>query len=91
MALEGPLKADEVAEAAPRVVARCLMPFRNRPLGWSAQVRVAQALIPMDGTDPDQLIGQLEALLAGAQNDGKRAVFNLSRPGTLPPRPLATS
>ena len=89
--LEGPLKADEVAEAAPRVVARCLMPFRNRPLGWSAQVRVAQALIPMDGTDPDQLIGQLEALLAGAAQDGKRAVFNLSRPGTLPPRPLATS
>ncbi|MDB5858421.1 MAG: diguanylate cyclase domain [Ramlibacter sp.] len=90
--LEGPLKADEVAEAAPRVVARCLMPFRNRPLGWSAQVRVAQALIPMDGTDPDQLIGQLEALLAGASQDGKRAVFNLSRPGTLPPsRPFATT
>ena len=89
--LEGPLKADEVAEAAPRVVARCLMPFRNRPLGWSAQVKVAQALIPMDGTDPDQLIGQLEALLASASQDSKRAVFNLSRPGTLPPRPLATS
>lgn len=90
--LEGPLKADEVAEAAPRVVARCLMPFRNRPLGWSAQVRVAQALIPMDGTDPEVLIGQLEALLAAAGNDSKRAVFNLSRPGTLPPQPrLSTS
>ena len=84
---KGPLKAGEVAEAAPRIVARCLMPFRNRPLGWSAQVRVAQALIPMDGTDPQQLVGQLEALLATtASHDGKRAVFNLSRPPAMAPR-----
>lgn len=90
--LEGPLKADEVAEAAPRIVARCLMPFRNRPLGWSAQVRVAQALIPMDGTDPEQLIAQLEGLLASNPQDSKRAVFNLSRPQAIAPRfPAATS
>lgn len=90
--LEGPLKADEVAEAAPRIVARCLMPFRNRPLGWSAQVRVAQALIPMDGTDPEQLVAQLEGLLASHPHDAKRAVFNLSRPQAIAPRfPAATS
>ncbi|QJW85085.1 diguanylate cyclase [Ramlibacter terrae] len=77
--LEGPLKADEVAEAAPRIVARCLMPFKNRPLEWAARVRVAQALIPMDGDDPAQLIGRLEMLLATAPDDGKRAVFMLSR------------
>jgi GGDEF domain-containing protein len=77
--LEGPLHADEVAEAAPRIVARCLMPFKGHPLEWSAQVRVAQALIPMDGTDPAQLLGQLEMLLAGAPADSRRAVFMLSK------------
>lgn len=77
--LEGPLHADEVAEAGPRIVARCLMPFKGRPLEWSAHVRVAQALIPMDGTDPAQLIGRLEMLLASAPADSRRAVFMLSR------------
>lgn len=81
--LEGPLKAGEVAEAAPRVVARCLMPFRNRPIEWMAQVRVAQALIPMDGTDPEQLMALLEKLLASAPPESKRAVFTPSRPGGL--------
>ena len=86
--LEGPLHADEVAEAGPRIVARCLMPFKGRPLEWSAQVRVAQALIPMDGTDPSQLIGRLEALLASAPADSRRSVFMLgksSAPAALAP------
>ncbi|MDE2607246.1 MAG: diguanylate cyclase [Burkholderiales bacterium] len=86
--LEGPLHADEVAEAGPRIVARCLMPFKGRPLEWSAHVRVAQALIPMDGTDPSQLIGRLEALLAGAPADSRRSVFMLARssvPAALSP------
>jgi len=77
--LEGPLHADEVAEAGPRVVARCLMPFKGRPLEWAAQVRVAQALIPMDGSDPSQLIARLETLLTSAPSDSRRAVFMLSR------------
>lgn len=85
--LEGPLHTDEVAEAGPRIVARCLMPFKNRPLDWAAHVRVAQALIPMDGTDPAQLIGRLEMLLAAAPSDSRRAVFMLSR--TTMPAALA--
>lgn len=83
--LEGPLKADEVAEAGPRIVARCLMPFKNRPLEWTARVRVAQGLIPMDGDDPAQLVGRLEMLLVTAPDDGKRAVFMLSRPPFFTP------
>jgi len=81
--LEGPLHADEVAEAGPRIVARCLMPFKGHPLEWSAHVRVAQALIPMDGTDPAHLIGRLEMLLASAPPDSRRAVFMLSKAGGL--------
>jgi two-component system, sensor histidine kinase LadS len=89
--MEGPLHADEVAEAGPRVVARCLMPFRHRPLEWAAHVRVAQGLIPMDGTDPAQLIGRLELLLASAPADSRRAVFMLSRPPVhSTPAPLAS-
>jgi len=89
--LEGPLKADEVAEAGPRLVARCLMPFKSRPLEWTAQVRVAQGLIPMDGTDPNVLIGQLETLLASAGPDNKRAVLMLSKPAAPATPALATS
>jgi GGDEF domain-containing protein len=85
--MEGPLHADEVVEAGPRIVARCLMPFKGRPLEWSAHVRVALGLIPMDGTDPAQLVAQLEMLLAGAPADSRRAVFMLSR-ATIP-APLA--
>ena len=81
--LEGPLTADEVAAAGPRIVARCLMPFKDKPLEWAAQVRVAQALIPMDGTDPAALMGQLETLLITATGDPKRAVY-LLRPVPVP-------
>lgn len=87
--LEGPLRHDEVAEAAPRVIARCLMPFENRPIGWVPQVRVAQALIPMDGTEPDVLLARLETLLATAPPDGKRTVFMVSPISR--PVPLTTS
>ncbi|MBI5279528.1 MAG: diguanylate cyclase [Burkholderiales bacterium] len=80
--MEGPLATDEVAAAGPRVVARCLMPFANKPLEWVAQVRVAQALVPMDGTDPDMLLGRLQVLLASVPNDSKRAVFSLSKVST---------
>lgn len=88
--MEGPLRANEVAEAGPRVVARCLMPFPSRPMEWVPHVRVAQALIPMDGTDPAQLVGRLEMLLATAPADSRRAVFMLSRPPVLS-RPAALS
>lgn len=87
--MEGPLRANEVAEAGPRVVARCLMPFPSRPMEWAPHVRVAQALIPMDGTDPAQLVGRLELLLATAPSDSRRAVFMLSRPPVTRPAALA--
>jgi GGDEF domain-containing protein len=77
--LEGPLSDDEVAGAGPRVVARCLMPFKNRPREWVAQVRVAQAVVPDDGSDAERLIAQLHALLAAVPADSRRAVFPLAR------------
>lgn len=86
MLLEGPLTAGEVAEAGPRVVARCLMPYSNKPIDWVAQARVAQALVPMDGSDADDLMNRLEDLLAAVPQDDRRAVFWLGAPVVDPDR-----
>jgi GGDEF domain-containing protein len=75
--VEGPLTVEEAASAGPRVVARCLMPFKNKPVEWVAQVRVAQSLVPTDRADPKQVVERLEALLAAVPADSKRAVFTL--------------
>jgi len=77
--LEGPLKAEEVAEAGPKVVAHCLMPFSGKPLEWVAQARVAQASIPMDGQDAHELVARLDALLANVSPGDRRAVFPLGK------------
>lgn len=77
MLVEGPLTPEEAAQAGPRVVARGLMPFKNKPLEWVAQLRVAQALVPLDGADAQQVLEQLGAVLAGVPADSKRGVFSL--------------
>lgn len=89
--LEGPLTDDEVAAAGPRLVARCLMPFENRPPKFVAQVRVAQAVVPDDGGDADRLIAQLHAVLAGVPPDSKRAVFPLSKAAAAPAPAVAAA
>lgn len=76
--LEGPLTADEVAQAAPRLVARCLMPDRDRPLEWTPRLLVAQGLIPMDGEDPAELMQRLEALLEHEDHEDAGGVRLLS-------------
>jgi GGDEF domain-containing protein len=74
MLVEGPLTEDEVAACGPRVVARCLMPFKDRPLEWVAQVRVAHTLVP-GNFDADAVVERLDAVLATVPPDSKRAVF----------------
>ena len=77
MLVEGPLTPEEAAQCAPRVVARGLMPFKNKAIDWVAQLRVAQALVPLDGTDAQVVIEQLGVVLATVPPDSKRAVFLL--------------
>ena len=77
MLVEGPLTADEIAAAGPRVVARCLMPFDSKPVEWVAQARVAQSPLPAAGIDHARLLEHLEAVLAAVPPDSKRAVFSL--------------
>jgi GGDEF domain-containing protein len=78
MLVEGPLGPEDAASAGPRVVARCLMPFKNRPIEWVAQVRVAQALVPTKRADANHLLDRMEALLAAVPADSKRTVFSLN-------------
>jgi two-component system, sensor histidine kinase LadS len=78
MLVEGPLTTEEAASAGPRVVARCLMPFENKPVGWVAQVRVAQTLVPTERDQQEHVVGRLSAVLANVTADNKRAVFTLA-------------
>lgn len=78
MLIEGPLTAEDAASEGPRIVARCLMPYRNKPLDWVAQVRVAQTIVPTQRADSKQVVERLEALLANVSPDSKRAVFTLT-------------
>jgi two-component system, sensor histidine kinase LadS len=77
MLVEGPLTPEEAADAGPRVVARCLMPFKDKSPEWVAQLRVAQAVVPLDGADAASLLRQMDLVLAQAPRDSRRAVFPL--------------
>jgi GGDEF domain-containing protein len=75
--VEGPLTPEEASSIGPRVVARCLMPFKDKPIGWLAQVRVGQTAVPNGRHDAKDVLLGLEALLASVGADSKRAVFTL--------------
>jgi two-component system, sensor histidine kinase LadS len=78
MLIEGPLSLEDAASEGPRIVARCLMPFKSKPIDWVAQVRVAQTIVPTQRADAKQVIDRLEALLANVSSESKRAVFTLT-------------
>jgi two-component system, sensor histidine kinase LadS len=78
MLVEGPLTPEDISSIGPRLVARCLMPFKNKPVEWVAQVRVAQSLVPMENSGPQQLVDRLSALLSNVTPESKRAVYTLS-------------
>jgi GGDEF domain-containing protein/predicted secreted protein len=78
MLVEGPLTVEDAASEGPRIVARCLMPFKHKPIDWVAQVRVAQTIVPTQRADARQVIDRLEALLANVSPESKRAVFTLT-------------
>jgi len=78
MLIEGPFSDDEAATLGPRIVARCLMPFKGLHDECVAQVRVAYALVPYQGNGAQSLLSRLESrLVLAASSDDKRAVFVL--------------
>jgi GGDEF domain-containing protein len=78
MLIEGPLSPEDAASEGPRIVARCLMPFKDKPIEWVAHVRVAQTIVPTQRSDARQVVERLEALLANVSPESKRAVFTLT-------------
>ena len=54
------------------------MPFKNKPIEWVAQVRIAQTLVPTERADAQQVIDRLSALLNNVAPDSKRVVFTLT-------------
>lgn len=77
--LEGPLADSDAAALGPRLVARCLMPFRNKPEHWVPQVKVAQALVPFGRAPANVLLENLEGLLERVPESSRKAVFTLRR------------
>ena len=78
MLVEGPFRAEDAATLGPRIVARCLMPYKGLHVDCVAQIRVAFALVPQGGLNPQGVLMQLEELLAAEPANNRRAVFELS-------------
>lgn len=83
MLVEGPFNAEDAGTLGPRIVARCLMPYKGLHVDCVAQVHVAYALVPHQGSNAQGLLTQLEERLAAAPAEGKRAVFMLGEPQPL--------
>lgn len=77
MLVEGPISSEEAASLGPRIVARCLMPYKGLQENCVASVHIAYALVPQQGLDAQVLMARLEARLAAALPSDKRAVFPL--------------
>lgn len=75
MLVEGPFTAEEAATLGPRIVARCLMPYKGLPEDCAAQVRVAYALVPRQGPTAEIVMERLAQRLTGIPAESKRAVF----------------
>lgn len=75
MLVEGPISAEDAATLGPRIVARCLMPFKGLHVDCVAQVRIAYALVPQCGTDAHALLTQLEERLLLEPANSRRAVL----------------
>jgi two-component system, sensor histidine kinase LadS len=75
MLIEGPLKPSEAAGMGARVLVRCLAPLQGRPQGWSPKLRVAQAVVPLDGTEADIVLDRLGLVLETIAPGDPRSVF----------------
>ncbi|MFM9900705.1 MAG: 7TM diverse intracellular signaling domain-containing protein [Polaromonas sp.] len=77
MLVEGPFSAEDAATLGPRIVARCLMPYKGLHVDCIAQVRVAYALVPHSGDNAHAVLTQLEERLMLEPPNSRRAVFSL--------------
>ncbi len=81
MLVEGPFTPQDAASLGPRIVARCMMPYKGLHEECVAQVHVAYALVPHGDCDAQTLLARLTERLQAARGEDRRAVFMLSDPG----------
>ena len=87
MLVESPFDAEDAATLGSRIVARCLMPYKGMHMDCVAQIRVAYALVPYQGSNAQGLLTRLEERLATANSSAdKRAVFMLTEVSPQPRR-----
>jgi diguanylate cyclase (GGDEF)-like protein len=89
MLVEGPFSAEDAASLGPRIVVRCLMPYKGLHVDCVAQVRVAYALVPQQGSNAQGLLLRLGERLASASAEDRKAVYVLGE-APLPKRRRAT-
>jgi two-component system, sensor histidine kinase LadS len=77
MLVEGPFTAEDAATLGPRIVARCLMPYKGLHVDCIAQVRIGYALVPHQGSNAQGVLTALEEKLASVSSDDRKAVFML--------------
>lgn len=77
MLVEGPFTSEDAATLGPRIVARCLMPYKGLHVDCIAQVRVAYALVPHSGENAQAVLTLLEERLTLEPSNSRRAVFSL--------------
>lgn len=64
MLVDGPFSAEDAATLGPRIVARCLMPYKGMHVDCIAQVRIGYALVPYQGSNAQGVLTALEEKLA---------------------------
>ncbi|WP_293401269.1 7TM diverse intracellular signaling domain-containing protein [Polaromonas sp.] len=77
MLVDGPFSAEDAATLGPRIVARCLMPYKGMHVDCIAQVRIAYALVPYQGSNAQGVLTALEEKLASVSIEDRKAVFML--------------
>lgn len=77
MLVDGPFSAEDAATLGPRIVARCLMPYKGMHVDCIAQVRIAYALVPYQGSNAQGVLTALEEKLATVSIEDRKAVFML--------------
>lgn len=85
MLVDGPFSAEDAATLGPRIVARCLMPYKGMHVDCIAQVRIGYALVPYQGSNAQGVLTALEEKLASISSEDKKAVFMLGE--STPPKP----
>ncbi|QTD44889.1 sensor domain-containing diguanylate cyclase [Ottowia testudinis] len=75
MLIDGPISADAASRLAQQVLAHCRRPIGGRPEGWTPRLRMALAVLPRDGQNPEVVLDELAVMLNTVAPGDTRALF----------------